>query len=140
MSDRRTYTPEEIRAGNANLLKLAEILETADAEHQAKGEPPYDQSTYAHHCGTPACAVGHWRAFRGRIVVPAQAPHHQSAQVDRDDFALVDMEYYGLFGDFGCGDAQTAKEAAAFIRTFVDNREEYPVLLTKIDAEGNLPS
>jgi hypothetical protein len=129
----RTYTPEEIRAGHENLLKLAAILDTADAEHEAKGEPTYDQVSFQHNCGTPACALGHWRASQGRTPDPYMGrTDYAEERVSKDDFAIVEAEYEDLFGGAGCERAKTAKEAAAYIRSFVKDREEYLVILAEI--------
>ncbi len=64
------------KLGARRLLKLADILDTADAEHRKLKEPTYDQETFGHDehpestvemCGTPACALGHYAAsMRGR--------------------------------------------------------------------------
>lgn len=51
--------------GIRRLLKLAGILDTADARHRMKKERVYGQMDIAHPCGTPACALGHW-AFNER--------------------------------------------------------------------------
>lgn len=133
--------------GIRRLLKLAGILDTADAEHRKKKEPVYNQMSMDHLCGTPACALGHW-AFNNprrwryeRIALPAvswmdsKVPEfyvevclkaRQSGSAWRlsfseaaNDFGITDMQADELFSGEGCGNARTAKQAARYIRKFV---------------------
>lgn len=106
----------------ANLLELAEILETADEKHLARGEPTYEQDFASHDCGTPACALGHWVAAKHPVEYKIQ--RWSWGQIMQQDFGLDDEYADIIFGSDGCGRAQTAKDAAAFIRTFVEAIEE----------------
>jgi hypothetical protein len=108
-----------IVTGNINLLLLADILDNADAKHIAAGEPTYDQTDWAHDCGTPACAIGHWQAFKGRRVRPEnddlnRCAHEFSMDIGSDEWAK-------LFG-YKPGYARSASEAAEKIRKFVTTR------------------
>jgi hypothetical protein len=114
--------------GERRLLKLADILDSADEIHRAKKEPTYDQMSIEHNCGTPACAIGHWiRHSRGRIhfsehgvlthadVFGAEGVGHAGAA----EFRISFEQSVELFGGSGCARAATAKQAAAYIRRFV---------------------
>lgn len=124
-----------------NLLRLADILDAAHAEH-IKHTPGmgYDQRNFLHTCGAPACALGHWAAANPETwgvqeLIENDVIYHRrltrvgamSHLVGRQffgawhDFGL--KEYEGaaeeLFGSRGCGGAQTAADAARYIRAFV---------------------
>lgn len=121
--------------GNARLLRLADILDAADAAHIEKHEPTYDQQRYVHSCGTPACALGHWAAAnpdRWYVGVDSQGDPdiflRAADQMSLDDascaeFCLTSREEARLFGLSGCSHARNAKDAAAFIREFVRSRD-----------------
>lgn len=127
-----------VAVGNRRLLKLAAILDKADALHKKRMEPSYRQLYYSHPCGTPACALGHWAAnnprrweMRGRYpgseLVPFLGKGHnaiygnESAEIE---FSLDSIDAYDLFGMSGCDSAKTAKQAAAYIRKFVAKRSK----------------
>ena len=116
-----------IQQGEQRLLQLADLLERADVEHRDRGEKTYKQESYAHDCGTPACALGHWVwAERDRLpdlydymfrdaFMNGAAPFEAAA----DEFHISLNEVRELFGSDGCNYAETAREAAAYIRGFV---------------------
>lgn len=54
---------KEQRVALRRLEMLAKVLDTADVEHERKGEPAYDQGMTFHPCGTPACAAGHYMSI-----------------------------------------------------------------------------
>jgi hypothetical protein len=106
-----------IEAGNANLLKLAAILDAADALHAERGEPAYDQTQFSHPCGTPACALGHWGhanpatwKFQSmgwwRHVDALPIHHFDGAELD---FELSAAEASELFGMWGCESTGSAR-------------------------------
>lgn len=102
----------------ANLLELAEILDTADEKHLAKGEPTYIQDYASHKCGTPACALGHWVATKHpALYTDSRWTWHKMME---QDFGLQRYDAEIIFGSRGCDSAKKAKEAAKFIRNFVD--------------------
>lgn len=125
-----------LEVGNRNLMKLAAILDKADAEHRKKGEPTYKQEAVAHGCGTPACAIGHWMAnvesqryefFKLRENGGLYRFRSNRAFVDiiglgERTFHLTEEQSDDLFGSEGCDEAQTAKQAADYIRKFVRGR------------------
>lgn len=108
------------------LLELADILEVADEAHAEKSEPAYDQTFYAHSCGAPGCALSHWavahpdRWYASRY--PVNRYHNSgSALTDsQEEFSLSFAQARELFDYAGCGGAKTAKQAAAYIRSFVE--------------------
>lgn len=117
------------------LLQLADILDQADEIHDQKHEPLYLQSFYRHSCGTPACALGHWAAahperwaFVNDVpwlidVQPYQNSFHKIELRGHNaaaiEFGLKPWQSRLLFGEFGCGNARSSQEAAAYIREFV---------------------
>ena len=113
------------------LLKLADILDAAHEAHQRKGGPGYDQRRYTHSCGTPACAFGHWAAAHPdrfeiihRAFIRLREPRelqllHPSA-IATMEFDLTYGQALELFGVDGCGGATTHKQAAEYIREFVE--------------------
>lgn len=124
-----------VAVGNRRLLKLADILDTADALHKKRHEPGYAQTRFAHPCGTPACALGHWAAANPRRwMISAGSPLGSvrlrgcymlnEIAAGMDEFAIDMEQYYDLFGGWGCGGAQTGKQAARFIRQFVQARQK----------------
>lgn len=119
--------------GKERLLKLAEILDVADAQHRKKKEPTYVQNATIHDCGTPACALGHWAAANKRrfkydrrsgIVALLDDPENIAVSViGAREFDLSMGQAVELFSGWGCGEARTAKQAARYIRTFVKRVE-----------------
>lgn len=110
-------TLSQVSAGKANLLRLADLLDTADERHRAAGEPQYCQSRQSHDCGTPACALAHWYAQHGRPMIDADPTEVEL------EFALDAAEARELFGSSGCGNAGSARAAAAYLRQFVDRAD-----------------
>jgi hypothetical protein len=110
-----------IKIGNRRLLKLASILDTADAEHRKRGEPTYEQGCFRHECGTPACALGHWIAHDDGWLDQGSSADFLKA---KDVFVLGAGDSQVLFGTDGCGGARTAKQAAKYIRAFVARRSK----------------
>lgn len=116
--------------GMSRLMELADILDEADEQHWARGEPLYDQGSWLHPCGTPACALGHWAAantdrwtthilWKPLLTSVAAGVWHSSIDCAQVDFCLDYDEASELFGGIGCGHAKTGKQAAAYIRAFV---------------------
>lgn len=121
-----------MKIGLKRLLKLADILDVADAEHRKRGEPMYSQSTFSHLCGSPACALGHWAATNqkrgwkltlGGVKYKGYSVACDSEDV-RNEFGLSWKEAANLFSYSGCDSAQTAKQAAKYIRKFVARKQK----------------
>jgi hypothetical protein len=126
--------------GDRRLLRLADVLDKADAEHKRRGEPGYCQSRYRNTklpdeelspaaCGTPACAWGHYieipsvrKRFRALGRTYPYSGIYFSVS-DLAEFAIDRYEDEDIFGPSGCGGAQTAKQAAKYIRAFVKARQ-----------------
>lgn len=116
--------------GARRLLRLAKILDTADALHKKRGERPYYQGAIIHPCGTPACAIGHYAAHtpsRFRVnkrdesvsYLPSTILDDHEARIAQAEFGISFDEGIEVFGWSGCGKARTAKQAAKYIRSFV---------------------
>jgi len=98
-----------------------------------------DEGKEKNFCGTPACALGHFAARTDlQRILKIQRDKEGGAALamfgsnNRDwDMEAVN-EYFGisheeheeLFGGEGCGDAQTAKQAANYIENFVCQRRK----------------
>lgn len=115
------------------------LLNVARALRESPDPDAFDMTCYAHPCGTPACALGHYAArpdlqsaFRldEEWMVPVLAP----ASDGKYDIALQDPEvrlHFGLditeccelFGRDGCGSAKSAVEAAEYIEAFCRRHE-----------------
>lgn len=120
--------------GKERLLKLADILDVADAEHRKNKEPTYDQCTLIHaDCGTPACALGHWAAANprrfnydakgGSVRLRAYPDISGVDEIGSIEFDITEAQGTELFDYNGCGEARTSKEAARYIRNFVKRVE-----------------
>jgi len=86
-------------------------------------------------CGTPSCALGHYAARRDlqsafKIFNPGTPNAYVGAVGARSTmdyngvavtghFGVTDKQAEELFSESGCGNAKTAKAAAAYIRKFV---------------------
>lgn len=97
-----------------------------------------DETGVRHPCGTPACALGHYAA-RGDLQKTFKLdPEYGDVRLRggeedlvwyndgpvRTHFGLSGGEAYELFGGYGCGDAETAKQAARYIERFVARKEK----------------
>lgn len=97
----------QIAAGLSNIMLLADILERADREDRA-----YGQSSYVLDDGAASCALGHWCAHKGVDWLELDVEDVES------EFAITAEEAMELFAGSGCGNAQTAAQAAAYLRNF----------------------
>lgn len=120
-------TKPKMKLGWKRLLKLADILDVADAAHRANKEPRYDQRKLQHSCGTPACAIGHyisahsrrgWKVTDGLVYFKGKYAYFSDDSICRE-FEIAPGEGIELFDADGCGRAKTAKNAAKYIRWFV---------------------
>lgn len=101
----------QIAAGVSNLLLLADILEEANRRDLA-----YRQASYVLENGAASCALGHWCAHKGVDWLDLDVEDVES------DFALTAQEAGELFSGSGCRNAQTAAQAAAYLREFAEHR------------------
>lgn len=134
--------------GDSRLLALARILDRVPDEPVKKDGKivGYNQDRVMHDCGAPACAWGWWmysskarfkRLAMGEWRHPIGAITNELAhwgqhrEGERDyvsideatkEFGITNAEKVELFSGYGCGDAQTGKAAAAYIRAFVKKR------------------
>lgn len=120
-----------VAVGNRRLLKLAKILDSADALHKKRGEPGYNQDLIDHPCGTPSCAWGHWAQDQRINAKRKMEKWYDDNRAAEDEFAMSppdaewdedSAEVEEIFGGKGCGEAKTAKAAAKYIRAFVKRR------------------
>lgn len=121
-----------IAVGNRRLLRLAKILDTADALHRKRKEPAYSQENWTHPCGTPACALGHYAAHTpSRWFFEHGFPKIKAgiggSWAATEEFGLSDDNVAEIFSSRGCGGAKTAKQAAKYIRAFVKRRQKAAV-------------
>jgi hypothetical protein len=104
----------------------------------------YDQTTWVNPCGSPACALGHYAAqypkrfvlnpnwvspITGltRAVIHLRSSENSvlspTSSIVTEEFQITESESEELFNGGGCGEAKTAKEAAAYIRKFVRRKD-----------------
>lgn len=94
----------------ANLLELASILDKVPLGNYCQRE--FGDGS----CQTPACALGHWalrKGYNNNIL------RYHYKTVANEDFGIGGYAYSSLFGPWGCNNAQTAKQAAEYIRNYV---------------------
>lgn len=116
------------------------LLNVARALRESPNPDEFDMGLYAHRCDTPACAWGHYchrRDLQNEFMLDK---HGDPVSVDADDkgchrdaelfsdmidkhFDLSSTAVVKLFGFYGCGNAQTAIEAAEYIERFVAEHE-----------------
>lgn len=112
------------------------LLNVAKALRESPSPEDFGMETYAHGCGTPGCALGHY-AYRtdlqddfmlvpvddGMFVHTAVAFRGQKVEYFsdcvRDHFGIDYVQVGELFAGYGCGEAQTPTEAAEYIENFV---------------------
>lgn len=111
------------------LRQLAEILDTADQKAAERNEPKYYQGNFTHACGAPACALAQWAThnpdrweFIAGIPYLKDPPNFTAEYGAFIDFNITLAESLELFSHRGCGNAQSAQEAAAYIRRFCNRK------------------
>jgi hypothetical protein len=111
------------KLGARRLLKLAKILDTADAIAKKNGSPTYRQDAYEHDCGTPACAWGHYSFHTRRLNNWRDGKLVNTWGVEAEkEFGITWDEAWSIFSSEGMGHARTAKAAARYIRAFVKRK------------------
>ncbi len=112
------------------------LLKVAQALRESPDPGKFTMVQFGHGCGTPACALGHYAARRDLQKTFKLNPDAYSKnesmlvnntgfRVGYDDteienhFGIDSEESDELFNGSGCDDAQTPKQAAKYIETFV---------------------
>ena len=108
------------------------LLNVAKALREAPNPAAFDMGVYVHSCGTPACALGHYGCrpdlqdvfFQrdGSLFAINEDGRETMCIMDvaRKHFDISSREVDQLFEATGCGHAETAQEAAAYIERFVE--------------------
>ena len=97
-----------------------------------EGTSPKDKEVIAR-CGSPACALGHYASrddlqstfylgynTDGVISASSDRSVQLNGTIVRKEFGVSMMEAERLFGSRGCGEAETALEAAEYIENFLN--------------------
>lgn len=101
------------------LLKAADIVDKVPKRL-------FDIESIDAQCGTPACVLGHYgiaypRSGVTKVLFGLRIVSLESAM---SHFCLTEEETDELFSGWGCGDAKTGKQAAKYIRKFVERKEK----------------
>jgi len=115
----------------------------------------FNMSIYANHCGTPACALGHYAArgdlqevfslssvngdsFKIPVYNNTFTSIHTPFTVAAEHFDITIAETVELFSSSGCGkigrEPITAKQAIAYIENFITKHEVKEVVEELIQA------
>lgn len=110
------------------------LLDVATANRDAsKARLFFAMCTYGHDCSSPACCLGHYavrRDLQHKFSLSAHGNLAGSDGVWRDynssdvlgHFGITHDESVNLFSGDGCGEAETAFQAAKYIENFLDNK------------------
>ena len=123
--------------GDARLLELADAIERSTVFNQVNiGRPAIDADSNFFNCGTPGCAIGHWRALHpcfntaGSWTAPfalRDKPFDKNTfplRVSSDACRQQITDGEALFSFDGCFNASTdGRKAAAYLRAFVAFRK-----------------
>jgi hypothetical protein len=103
----------QIAAGMSNLALLAEILEEVNRAHRG-----YRQACFVSDDQAGCCALGYWCAYKAIDWLDLCPEEVES------DFALTAREAAELFAGSGCGEAESAAQASAYLRKFLARQRE----------------
>lgn len=126
-----------------NKIQAQRLLNVASALREAPISRQFDMDTYVHDCGAPACALGHYagrpdlqrlltlRITRHSYGVGQYAMTYKGSAEWADWGDIRVLEHFGLAGEEGqelfdaggCGNAQTAIQAANYIENFLDEHD-----------------
>jgi hypothetical protein len=107
------------------------LLNVARACRESKHPEKFTMEYYAHSCGTPACALGHYAArqdLQSDFYLDEEGVFRTSMKGLESyatltaflrHFALTVQQEEQLFGMWGCNKARTPVEAAEYIERFV---------------------
>lgn len=115
-------------------MNAKRLLNVAKALRESPAPDQFTMGQYAHRCGTPACALGHYAArhdLQGQFVLHQGHDGIFCVGADDDDVPYHDrrvLHHFGidgedaerLFGPTGCGSAKTPIKAAEYIERFVE--------------------
>jgi hypothetical protein len=107
-------------------------------------DPALEENIHLNTCGTPACAMGHYAARRdlqrsfwldpdGEMKLAGRGgsiKNNDSFEESCGDdyakhFSITERQADMLFGGEGCGNAETPKEAADYISSFIKSESKY---------------
>lgn len=117
------------------------LLNTTVALRESRAPKSFSMEKYMHICGTPACVIGNYAARNDlqdflRLATADERTQSGSSMryvssgnpADYDSpavlqhFGLTPAQAEELFGANGCGYAETAEEAIAYIERFVEEQ------------------
>jgi hypothetical protein len=128
---------------NDHDLHRQRLLNVARALRESSRPEKFDMTEVIHPCGTPACAFGHYvsRTDLQDFVKPERCTFQDTGRqfwrpvfVDdgahasfygrrvQEHFGLTREEQHALFDGGGCGEAETANQAAEYIERFVERK------------------
>ncbi len=108
------------------------LLNVVRALRESPAPQGFTMSFYAHDCGAPACALGHYAArpdLQDAFSVDGLGElYHCGVNTliadgygpEAEHFGVTEDEADELFGDEGCGGAFTPDEAADYIMAFIE--------------------
>lgn len=113
------------------------LLKVAQALRESPAPKRFYQGKFAHSCGTPACAFGHYAArrdlqktFKLNVndvgtdwVTKDGRPVWYDEESVTSHFGITEDQGRELFSSQGCGNAQTPKQAARYIERFVEKNK-----------------
>ena len=124
-----------------NQVHKRRLLNVARALEESTNPEAFNMDVVTHACGTPGCAFGHYihRTDLQHTFVPLNNEYAYALRskpsiliawshgttVRMEHFDISDPEDEELFSSLGCGGATTAKQAAHYIRAFVNRREAF---------------
>jgi hypothetical protein len=112
-------------------MRADRLLLVAKALRESPDPSDFTMDIYAHSCGSPACALGHYahrRDLQDKVFLsefgflrPARGRHidFNAFRWAQKHFEIEKRAVDELFDAGGCGNAQTALEAALYIEDFV---------------------
>lgn len=111
-------------------MRFDRLLNVARALRESPNPDEFSMEHFGSSCGTPMCALGHYAARRDlqqEFLLSSsgalQTKYGKDVWFDDDQmvrhFGISEEMADRLFGAEGCGNAETALEAAEFVERFV---------------------
>lgn len=108
----------------AAIKMLRELAAYVERRQRAKPKAGYDQSSYIHQCGAPACLLGHSWAKNGMRRSDALEEYLRGVPVVIGATYWFTSARAELFSVSGCGNARTDwRKAVGFVRAWCDAHE-----------------